>query len=98
MISKIIASVVAVLALGAGAAYAATQLATTDGTQVCVNNTNGLMRVDSACRDGEHLLTIGGGGNIQVTQEGPVTVGWGSTGTGKTLPLAASPWQESANS
>ena len=87
MISKIIGSVVAVLALGAGAAYAATQLATTDGTQVCVNNTNGLMRVDSACRDGEHLLTIGVGGDIQVTQEGPVTVGWGSTGTGKTLPL-----------
>lgn len=87
MIKKIMASVVVVLALGAGAAYAATQLATTDGTQVCVNDTNGLMRVDSTCREGEHMLTIGGGGDIQVTQQGPLTVGWGSMGTGKTLPL-----------
>jgi hypothetical protein len=44
MLKKITASVVALLALGAGVAYAATQMASADGTQVCVNQTNGLMR------------------------------------------------------
>jgi len=52
-----------------------------------VNNTNGLVRVADACRDGEHPLTIGGGGVTQVTQNGTFSVPWGQTGTGKVLPL-----------
>jgi hypothetical protein len=87
MIKWIIASVVAVLALGAGVAYAATQLASETVTQVCVNDVNGMMRAASVCRDGEHAATIGGGGTVQATQEGAVTVGWGVTTAGKTLPL-----------
>lgn len=87
MIARIIALVVAGLALSAGVAYAATQLASSDGTHVCVNNTNGLMRVATTCRAGESPLTIGGGGDVQVTQNGTFTVPLGATGTGKTLPL-----------
>jgi len=83
----IAAVVVAVLALGAGVAYAATQTASS-GTNVCVNDTNGLMRAADACREGEHPLTIGGGGgNGQVTQNGTFAVPWGDTGGPKILPL-----------
>jgi hypothetical protein len=79
--------VVVLLALGAGVAFATTQT-TSGGTNVCVNNANGVVRVAESCRDGEHPLTIGGGGgNAQATQNGTFTVPWGETGTGKTLPL-----------
>ena len=61
MAIRIVASVVGVLALSAGAAYAATQFAASDGTQVCVGTENGLMRVASTCRASEYRLTIGGG-------------------------------------
>jgi hypothetical protein len=87
MIKKIIASVVVVLALGAGVAYAATQFAASNGTEVCVNNTNGLVRVSSSCRDGEHAMTIGGGSNAVVTSSGTFTVTAGGASTPKTLPL-----------
>lgn len=88
MIKWVIASVVAVLALGAGAAYAAAQLASETVTQVCVNDVNGMMRAASVCRDGEHAATIGGGGGtVQATQEGAVTVAFNATSAGKTLPL-----------
>lgn len=88
MSRRVIAGVVVVmLALGASVAYAATQTTASAGTNVCVNDTNGLMRVAETCRDGEHPLTIGGGGAVQVTQNGTFTVPWGETGTGKTLPL-----------
>ncbi len=83
----IVAVAVAVLALGAGVAFAATQATAADGTNVCVNNSNGLIRVADSCRDGEHLLTIGGGGTTQVTQNGTFSVPWGETGSGKVLPL-----------
>lgn len=88
MVTRIIVSVVAVLALSAGVAYAATELTASDGTQVCVNSTNGLMRVASTCREGEYPLTIGGGGggDVQVTQNGTFTVAAGAT-AGETLPL-----------
>ena len=87
MSRKIILAVVAVvLALSAGVAYAATQGAS-GATNVCVNNTNGLMRAAETCRDGEHPLTIGGGGTTQVTQNGTFNVPWGETGGGKVLPL-----------
>ena len=40
------------------------------------------------CRDGEHSLTIGGGGgNAQATQKGTFTVPWGETAGAKQLPL-----------
>lgn len=89
MSRRVIAAVIVVaLALGAGVAVAATQRTASSGTNVCVNNTNGLMRVAETCRDGEHPLTIGaGGGNGQVTQNGTLTVPWGETGAGKVLPL-----------
>jgi hypothetical protein len=87
MARRVIALVVVLLAVSAGVAYAATQLSTTEGTQVCVNNTTGLMRVDSTCREGEHPLTIGGGGDVRVTQNGTFTVPFGETGMVKTLPL-----------
>ena len=74
-------------ALGAGVAYAATQMASSDGTQVCVNQTNGLMRASSMCREGEYAMTIGGGSDVVVTQNGTFTVAVGTTGTSKTLPL-----------
>lgn len=83
----IAAVVVVVLALGAGVAFAATQTTASGGTNVCVNNTNGLVRVAEACRDGEHPLTIGGGGTTQVTQDGTFSVPWGGDGAGKVLPL-----------
>jgi hypothetical protein len=89
MIAKIISSAVVVLALGAGVAYAATQLASSNGTDVCVNQTNGLMRVTSTCRDGEYPMTIGGGSGAQVTSSGTVTVGVGSASAPKTLPLTS---------
>lgn len=77
----------AVLALGAGVAFAASQTTASGGTNVCVNNTNGVIRVADSCRDGEHALTIGGGSAAQVTQKGTFSVPWGQTGTGKALPL-----------
>jgi hypothetical protein len=83
----IVAIAFAVLALGAGMAFAATQATASGGTDVCVNNTNGLVRVADVCRDGEHPLTIGGGGATQVTQNGTFSVPWGQTGTGKVLQL-----------
>jgi hypothetical protein len=83
----IVAVAVAVLALGAGVAFAATQATASGGTNACVNNTNGLVRVADACRDGEHALTLGGGGATQVTQNGTFSVPWGQTGSGKVLPL-----------
>jgi len=85
--AAIVAVGVAVLALGAGVAFAATQATASGGTNVCVNNTNGVVRVADVCRDGEHALTIGGGGATQVTQSGTFTVPWGQTGSGKVLPL-----------
>jgi hypothetical protein len=87
MIARILTLAVAGLALSAGVTFAAVQFASSDGTQVCVNATNGLMRVDSTCREGEVPLTIGGGAEVQVTQNGSFTVPIGETGMGKTLPL-----------
>jgi hypothetical protein len=87
MIARVIALVVAGLAFSAGVAYAATQLASSEGTEVCVNNTNGLVRVAATCREGEHSLTIGGGGDVRVTQNGSFAVPLGQTGVAKTLPL-----------
>jgi hypothetical protein len=87
MVARISFAVIAALALGAGVAVAATQLASSSETAVCVNDTNGLMRAASECREGEHALTIGGGGNVTATQHGTFTVPWGQTGTGKALPL-----------
>jgi len=88
MIKKIIASVVVVLALGAGVAYAATQLAASNGTDVCVNQTNGLMRASSACREGEYAMTIGGGSDVVATSSGTVTVAVGATSAPTKLPLS----------
>jgi hypothetical protein len=85
--AAIVAVAAAVLALGAGVAFAATQATAAGGTKVCVNNTNGVVRVADVCRDGEHPLTIGGGGTTQVTQNGTFSVPWGETGSGKVLPL-----------
>jgi hypothetical protein len=87
MVARMIALVAAGLALSAGVAYAATQLASSEGTQVCVNNTNGLMRIAAVCRQDEYPLTIGGGGDVRVTQNGSFAVPLGQTGVGKTLPL-----------
>jgi hypothetical protein len=87
MISKIMASVVVVLALGAGVAYAATQLTSSDGTQVCVNEGSGLMRAASTCRVGEYSMTIGGGGTVQALSGTFTDVAWGTTSAGTTLPL-----------
>lgn len=85
--AAIVAVAVTVLALGAGVAFAATQATASGGTNVCVNNTNGVVRVADVCRDGEHALTIGGGGATQVTQNGTFSLPWGQTGGGKLLPL-----------
>lgn len=88
MSRKVIAPVVVVLlALGAGVAYAASQTTASAGTNACVNDVNGLLRVAETCHEGEHQLTIGGGGGVQVTQNGTFSVPWGETGTGKILPL-----------
>jgi len=87
MVARITVAVIAALALGAGVAVAATHLASSTATTVCVNDTNGLMRAASACRDGEHALTIGGGGNVAATQHGTFTVPWGQSGIGKVLEL-----------
>jgi hypothetical protein len=75
------------LALGAGVALAATR--TSALTSACVNDTNGVMRAADPCREGEHRVSIGGGGSggVAVTQNGSFTVSAGSTGGAKTLPL-----------
>ena len=85
---KLSAAVIVVLVLGAGAAFAATKLRSSSVTSVCVNDTNGLMRASSTCREGEHAATVGGGSSgVQVTQNGTFTVAEGDTGAGKALPL-----------
>jgi hypothetical protein len=86
MLARVTLAVIAVLALGAGGGFAAGRLASSGGTTVCVNDTNGLMRAASTCRDGEHSLTIGGG-NVQATQNGIFSVAEGETSAGKALPL-----------
>jgi hypothetical protein len=85
--TKVTAAVIVVLTLGAGVAFAATQMTSSGGTNVCVNDTNGLMRVGSTCREGEHALTIGGGSDVRATQQGTFTVSWGETSAAKVLPL-----------
>jgi hypothetical protein len=87
MTGRVVAVAVVTLALGAGIAVAATRTAASDGTNVCVNDTNGLMRAAATCRDGEHALVIGGGGTVRATQNGTFSVPWGETGSGKVLPL-----------
>ena len=88
VIARVTTSIIVVLALSAGAAFAASKLTSSAaGTDVCVNTTNGLMRVASTCREGEYPLTIGGGGDVRATQNGTFTVPWGETGGGKVLPL-----------
>lgn len=88
MFARTILALVVVLALGTGGALAARQSTSSGGTAVCVNDTNGLMRASSTCRDGEHAVTIGGGGSSsQVTQNGTFTVTLGGTSAGKALPL-----------
>jgi hypothetical protein len=88
MTRRIAAFAVVALALGSGVAFAATQLSSSDGTEVCVNNTNGLVRVASPCREGEHSLTIGAGGSSVVVRNGTfANVPWGTTSAGVKLPL-----------
>ena len=81
--TKVTAAVIVVLTLGAGVAFAATQMTSSGGTNVCVNDTNGLMRVGSTCREGEHALTIGGGSDVRATQQGTFTVSWGRNECGE---------------
>jgi hypothetical protein len=77
-----------ILVLGAGVAFAATRSTSSAGLSVCVNQTNGLMRAASECREGENSLTIGGGGgNATATQNGVFSVPLNTTAGGKTLPL-----------
>ena len=87
MFARATLAIIIVLGLGTGGAFAASHLAASGGTAVCVNDTNGLMRASATCRDGEHALTIGGGGNVQATQKGTFTVAEGETSAGKVLPL-----------
>ena len=88
MTRRIAAFAVVALALGSGVAYAATQLSSSDGTKVCVNNTNGLVRVASSCRDAEYALMIGGGGSpVEVRNGTFASVPWGTTSEGVELPL-----------
>lgn len=87
MFKKLFVSGVVVLALGAGVAYAATQMTSSDGTGVCVNQVNGLMRVATTCRAGEYPLTIGGGGGAVVRSGMFEDVPWGTTSAGVKLPL-----------
>lgn len=87
MFARATLAIVIVLGLGTGAAFAASRMAASGGTAVCVNDTNGLIRASAACRDGEHALTIGGGGNVQATQNGTFTVAEGARSAGKVLPL-----------
>ena len=87
MLARIGASGVLALALGGGIAFAASRSIQADDIQVCVNDVNGLMRAASECRQGESPLTIGGGSDVRVTQNGTSTVPFGEDGPGKTLPL-----------
>jgi hypothetical protein len=76
---------VSAIALGAGVALAASQ--TSSISSACVNDVNGLMRASETCRDGEHLVAIGSGSNVAVTQNGSFTVAANASGGAKTLPL-----------
>ena len=80
-----VAAVVFMIALGVGAAFAASQSSSL--TSACVNDASGLLRAADACREGEHRVSIGGGGSVTVTQNGSFTVAPGETGGAKTLPL-----------
>ena len=89
MFARATLAIIIVLGLGTGGAFAASHLAASGGTAVCVNDTNGLMRASATCREGEHALSIGGGGgNVQATQSGKFTVAEGETSAGKALPLS----------
>ena len=88
MLIRLAATAAVVLAVGAAVALAGTRTTAAGGLEVCVNDTNGLMRAASTCRAGESPLTLGaGGGDTRVTQEGTFTVPFGETRVGKTLPL-----------
>jgi hypothetical protein len=87
MFARAILAFVVVLGVGTGGAFAASHLAASGGTAVCVNDTNGLMRASTSCREGEHALALGGGGNVQATQNGTFAVVVGESSVGKTLPL-----------
>lgn len=76
-----------VLALGGGVAFASTRSTASTGLDVCVNNTNGAVRVSTTCRDGERAMTLGGGGNATATQNGIFSVAVGTSGGRKALPL-----------
>ena len=86
MVGRVLASVAAVLVLGVGAAYATAQVGSSAGTQVCVNETNGIMRATPMCREGEYSLAIGGGSDVTVTQNGTFTVNPGQSAS-ESLPL-----------
>jgi hypothetical protein len=87
MTGRVLAVAVVLLGSGGGIAVAATETAASDGTTVCVNDTNGLMRAAETCCEGEHALAIGGGGSVRVTQNGSFSVPWGGAGSAKVLPL-----------
>ena len=74
---KLFAAVIVVLVLGAGAAFAAAKLDSSSVTSVCVNDTNGLLRAASTCREGEHAATVGGGGSsVKSPRMGPSQWRW----------------------
>jgi hypothetical protein len=87
MLARVGGSALLVLLVAGGVAVAATRSAAADpnGVSVCVNNTNGSVRVDHTCREHETALTLGGS-SIQVTR-GSVTLASGAEAVTGTLPV-----------
>jgi hypothetical protein len=61
MKTRVAGLLVSGVALAGGVAFGATRVTGSAGVPICVNDVNGTMRVDSACRTGEHPIAIAGG-------------------------------------
>jgi hypothetical protein len=87
MLARVGGSTVLVLLVAGGVAVAATRSAAADpnGVSVCVNKTNGLVRVADTCRDHETTMALGGS-DLQVTR-GEVTLAVGAQAVTGTLPV-----------
>ena len=88
MVRRIAGSALLVLLVGTGIAVAATRgAADSEGVTACVNNTNGLVRIDQTCREGETATVLGGGASGQITYGEAASVPFGTDAAPQALPV-----------
>jgi hypothetical protein len=87
MLARVAGSALLALLVAGGVAVAATRStgAEPNATSVCVNNTNGLVRVSNSCREHETAMALGGS-SLQITR-GAVTLAAGAEAVTGTLPV-----------